>query len=297
MVNSWEDLRCFLAVADSGSLSAAARQLRLSQPTMGRRVKALERRLDARLFSLTSDGYILTSLGTQIYELAKQMEQVVLSIERRVSGEEEALAGRVCIATTECIASAWLVGQIPEFNRQYPAIEIEVSTSIKLLNLFRRETDIALRIGNPGSEKLIGRRIGEATFGLYGSERYFAEHGVPTHLSELPGHAVVESAGELTNLAQVRLLRQAARGATVPIRCNHLLTQLALARAGMGLIMMPKYLTCNTPELRRILPDQFDTKLDIWILTHPDLKDAARFRAVSEFIAESVQRDHSIFTD
>ncbi len=297
MINSWEDLRCFLAVADSGSLSSAARQLRLSQPTMGRRIKALEKYLDARLFSQTSNGYSLTSLGMHVYEQAQQMEQAVLSIERRVRGEEEALVGRVSISTTECIAVSWLVGQIPEFNRRYPGIEIEVDTSIKLLNLFRRETDIALRVGNPGSEKLVGRRLGEVTFGLYGSEHYLAEHGVPARLSELPNHIIVESVGEIANLAQVRLLRQVSSGATMPIRCNHLLTQLALARTGLGLIVIPKYVTGFIPELRRILPDQFDLKLDLWILTHRDLKDAARFRTVREFIAEAVQRDHAIFTE
>lgn len=297
MINSWEDLRCFLAVADNGSLSAAARQLKLSQPTMGRRIKALERHMDARLFSPTSGGYILTPLGVQVYEVARQMEQAVLSIERHVSGAEAALAGQVRIATTECIAVSWLVDQIPGFKRRYPGIEIEIVTGIKLHNLFRRETDIALRVGKPGSEKLVGRRIGEVTFGLYGSERYFAAHGQPTRLSELPKQTFVESAGELANLAQAHLLRQAASGAALPIRCDHLLTQLALARTGLGLIAMPKYLTGMAPELRRILSDQFETRLDIWTLTHRDLEDAAPVRAVREFIAASVRRDRSIFSD
>lgn len=297
MINNWEDLRCFLAVAENGSLSAAARQLKISQPTMGRRIKALEKQMNARLFSPSADGYALTTLGVKIYEVARQMEQAVLSVERHLSGAEGELAGRVSIATTECIAVAWLVDQIPVFKRRYPGIEIDIVTGIKMHNLSRRETDIALRVGQPGREKLVRRRIGEVTFGLYGSERYLTQHGQPTRLSELPDQAFVDSAGELANLAQVQLLRQAASGAAVPIRCDHLLTQLALARTGLGLIAMPKYLTGLAPELRRILPDQFETRLSIWTLTHHDLKDAAPVRAVREFIAESVRRDQSIFTD
>ena len=295
MVRSWEDLRCFLAVVKGGSLSAAARQLSLSQPTMGRRIRDLERSLDARLLVQTSEGYALTELGTHIYEIAQKMAEAVLCIERRVCGEEDALSGRVCIATTECIATSWLVAQLPEFKQRYPHIEVEVVTGIKLLNLFRRETDIALRVGIPGSEKLVGQCLGTATFGLYGSERYFLRDGEPTKVSDLCNHTVIESVGDLEDLVQVQLLRRFARGANAPIRCNHLLTQLAVARAGLGLIAMPKYLTLIAPQLRRVLIQEFDVKLEIWLLTHRDLKDAARFRAVREFIIETVRRDHSIF--
>jgi len=297
MIDSWEDVRCFLAVANGGSLSAAARQLQVSQPTMGRRIKSLERQLDARLFSLTSDGYVLTSLGAQLYEIAQQMEQAVLSIERRVSGEEDALDGRVCIATTECIAVSWLVAQIPEFNRRWPDIEIEIITSIKLHNLFRRESDVALRVGNPGSEKLIGQQIGEVSFGLYGAEHYFAQRGEPGSLSDLTGHTFIESSGELVDLAQAQQLREATQGAPAPILCNHVLTQLALARAGLGLVAMAKYLTVTAPELRRIVPDEFDIRLDLWLLTHRDLKDTARFRVVRDYLTESARRDRAVFTD
>lgn len=293
---AWDSYRYFLAVAETGSFSAASRRLRVSQPTIGRQIQELETRLEARLFERSPQGYALTPAGRHIHELARQMEREALSIERRVSGEDARPIGRVCIATTECLGTFWLAAKLPELRRRCPGVEIELVLGIPMVDLLRREADLALRVGSPGSEELVGGRVGTAAFGLYGSQSYLAVHGEPKSLADLAGHTVIESTREIANLVQAQRLREVAAMAGVALRCNSLLAQLAAVRAGLGLLALPIYTIQNTPELRRVLVEDFDLELDLWLLTHRDLRTTARIRAVRDFLASEIRRDAAVLT-
>ncbi|MEM9057653.1 MAG: LysR family transcriptional regulator [Pseudomonadota bacterium] len=290
MVN-WDDLRFFLALADTGSMSAAAEALEVSQPTMGRRVRELESRLEAKLFERTASGYALTEAGEQIRELARDIERKALAIERRVQGVDTRRSGRVCIALTEGLARYWLVPKLDAFSARCPSVELELSIGIQASDLVRREADIALRMGEPGSEQLVGRKLGHVTFGLYGSKAYFEQRGEPRTLAALARHDIIESERGIAKLVQARVLRKAARGAHVTLRCDHIGTQMEAACSGLGLVSLATYMTRSKPQLKRVLPSAFDVKLDLWLLAHRDVREAARVRAVMEFIAEELRRD------
>lgn len=294
-MKNWDDYRYFLAVAETGSLSAAARRLRVAQPTVGRRIQVLEEALGARLFDRLSHGYALTVLGESIREFAVRIEQDALAIERRVAGAEEQIAGKVNLTTAEGLGVYWLAAQLPALRQQFPQLEIELSIDMSLADLLRREADIALRVGTPGSDELVGRTIGKVSFGLYAAKAYLAAHGEPKKLVDLAKHTFIESTGGIAELKQVQLLRELAKQADIGLHCNHIATQLHAARAGLGLLSLPAYMAHDAADLRRVLRTKFDVQLDLWLLTHRDLRRSARIRAVMDFIVEAVARDAAIF--
>ncbi len=290
-MNDWDDYRFFLAVSETGSLSAAARKLGVTQPTVGRRINDLEKRLGARLFDRMNQGYALTAAGRRIGDLVARIESTAFAIEQRVSGVDDRLDGRVSITTTEGIGIYWLMPRLPKLRQHCPDIDIELVVGVGALDLLRREADIALRVGNPGCAELVGRRVGDVHCGLYASEAYLARHGEPVALDDLSRHTIIESVRDIANLAQARRLREVAKGAGVGVRCNNLTAQIAAARAGLGILALPDYMVGGASGLRRILAGSFDSTLDLWLLTHRDLRRTARIRAVLDFLAAEIRDD------
>lgn len=284
----WEAVRHFLAVARCGNLSAAARRIGVSQPTMGRRIEELETQLNARLFDRLKQGFALTPAGHGILELAESMERTAVAMELRVRDDRAMAGGRVVVCTTECLAISWLVPRLPRFAECFPAIEVELVVGIGLVDLLRGEAEVALRVGMPGSDHLVGRRIGAVAFGLFASQPYLERFGEPRSLRELAGHRIIESTGEISELTQVRRLRGIAGDAAVVLRCNSLITQLQAVRQGMGLIAAPAYAAAG---LRRVLAEDFHVQLDLWVVTHRDLRTSARVRAIMDFLAEQARGD------
>ncbi len=292
----WDAYRYFLAVADTGSLSAAARAMAVSQPTVGRQIQMLEQALNARLFDRRPDGYTVTDAGLRILDLVRDIDGTMTVIERQVGGENSRLAGMVRITAAQGIGTYWLPDQIHHLAARYPDIEIELSVCVPALDLARHRADIAIRLGDPGDDNLIGHRVAKACFGLFAAASYIERHGAPHGLEDLAGHDIIESTGEIANLPQVRLLRDhAAGGRTVRLACDNLLTQFAAMIAGCGLLALPLYMAAAAPGIRRVLADSFDVEVDLWLLTHRDHKATARVRAVIEHLCASARRDQRLF--
>ena len=155
----------------------------------------------------------------------------------------------------------------------------------------RREADLALRLGTPGSEELVGRKLGCVGCGLYASEMYLAEQGEPVSIDDLADHTIIESVGELAQIKQVRKLREVAKIISVSMRSNSMLAQITAAQAGLGVLPLPHFTIGMAPELRRILTRQFDVQLNLWLLTYCDLKYTKRVRVLLDFLIEEVGRD------
>lgn len=293
---TWDDYRFFLAVAETGSLSAAARRLHVTQPTVGRRITELEKRLRARLFDRVSHGYALTATGESILSQVRGLDQSVLNIEQKISGQDESLSGRIVLTTTEGLAACWLAPRLIDFNARHPGVDIELLIGLSPLNLLRREADIALRIGNPQSDQLVGRTVARVHFGLYASESYLETCACPRQLADLRRHKIIESVGELADLKQAEALRAYANGAQSPLRSNNAIAQMALLRAGFGIVPLPCYMAAGQSGIVRVLAKEFDLRLDLWLLTHRDLRRTRRIRALLEFLTGAIQRDSGIFT-
>lgn len=288
------DLRFFLSVAQSGSLSGAASRLGVTHTTVSRRIVALEQSLNARLVERTANGYSLTAAGKDILAAAEAVDQQAWSIENMVSGDEERVSGVVRLTVSSGLGNCWLADKTAEFRREYPKIELEILINTEIMDLLRREADVALRVGLPGSDELVGQKLGQVSCGLFAAQSYIDAHGEPRCLKDVAHHRVVESIGGIADLAQSREFRRFLNPANVALSANSLMSLLSAARLGLGIVALPSYMIGNEHTLCRLLPDEFDVRLDLWLLTHPDLRYTARIRVVRDFLIDRVRADKSL---
>jgi DNA-binding transcriptional LysR family regulator len=282
----WTALRDFLAVAETGSLSRAARRLGVSQPTLTRRMAALEERLRTELFRRTPRGVELSEAGESILPAARQMEQEAHSALLAISGRDTALAGLVRITATEGLGVHWLTPALVEFQRAHPAIEIQLLLQTQVLNLLQREADIAVRLSRPLQADLVARKVGELAFALYASRDYLERHGRPTSPDDLAQHRCV-AFDEATSWhsGPGASLQRVLSAATVAFRANSGQAQLAAIRAGCGVGAAVCFLAERHPELEQVLPGS-EIALELWLITHPALRRSARMRAVFDFLVQ-----------
>ncbi len=297
MLRNWDDLRFFLAVARERSLSDAAAALDVSQPTVSRRLKELEKRLGATLVDRAAEGYALTPAGQQILSLVEELDRGVSAVERQVAGADQRVSGKVRVAVTSGLARLWLAPLLPALLREEPGLDVDLCAGIGYSDLLRREADVALRFGDPGSDQLVGRKLGQLPCGLYAAPDYLAARGEPKAPPDLASHDVIESARAIDDLAQARVLRRISRGARSRITCDNVEVQMACARAGLGIVPLVSYMRLGAPELQRIMRERFDVKLDLWLLTHQDLRDNARVRTVLDFLHRAWEQDRELLMD
>lgn len=279
---NWDDLRVFLAVARAGSLSGAARRLGVNHSTVFRRISGLEETLGVRLFERLPTGYALTVAGEQTLGIVESIEADVATLDRTVTGQDLRLTGTVRITATDMLALWLLPGHLRRFREAYPGIEVEIIVGNEALNLSRRETDVALRIGNTPPETLVGRRVGQLKFAVYGAPDYCAANPG----TDLARHNWIGLEGGHAPLT--RRFEQFLPGLRPTVRSNSVACTVRLAEAGLGLAVLPCVIADQKPDLTRVagLPDNFS--LDLWLLTHEDLRYTARIRAVLEFLAEAL---------
>lgn len=294
-VNDWDDLRFFLAASRGGSFSAAARSLRVSQPTVSRRVAQLEGALEARLFEHRRGRLVLTDSGRQVIDLAESIEETTHQLRRRVQGVDSQPTGAVAITTTEGLASRWLAPKLIRFREIYPLINVSLLVGARKYDLLRGEADVALRLGDPGPPDLVGRRVAVAHAGIYASRAYLARHGAPESTADLAGRHLIEAVGDLVRYPQCAQLNALMAGSPRGGCVDNAYAQLALADAGMGLIAIMSYMAEGFGDLVHLLPGAFDVSVDLWLLTHPDLRNAARVRALIDFVVEEIKADRHIF--
>ncbi len=279
---AWDDLRCVLTIARTGSLSGAARALGIEHSTVFRRLNGIEKRLGVKLFERTRSGYRPTASGETVAAAAGGMEAQALAIERHIVEGSERMAGVIRLATSELLAGFLLPGPLREFLKSHPGIEIELDVSNRAVDLMRREADVALRATNTPPDLLIGRQVGELRYAVYGV-RGMAAAGAP--LSALPWLGHDESIAHL-NIAQWQ--RTQIRDAPPRVRFNSLAPMLQAAAEGLGSAALPVFAADRFQSLSRLTPvlDQPRTKL--WVLCHKDMRENARVRALSQHLAKSL---------
>jgi DNA-binding transcriptional LysR family regulator len=290
----WTSLRDFLAVAETGSLSRAARRLGVSQPTLTRRMAALEERLGAELFRRTPRGIELTEAGESVLSAARQMEQEAHGVELAISGRDAALAGVVRVTATEGLGIHWLTPALAEFQLANPAIEIQLLLQNQVLNLLQREADIAVRLSRPVQSDLVARKVGELAFGLYASRDYLERRGRPETLEDLTRHRSVAFDETRWVTGPGAGIERALATASVAFRASSGQAQLAAIRAGCGVGAAVRFLAERHPELVQVLPES-EILLELWLITHPAMRRSARIRAVFEFLAKRFEEERELF--
>ena len=276
----WDDLRLFLAVARAGSLSGAARVLGVTHSTVFRRIGAFEERLGVRLFDRLQGGYDLTAAGEEMRESVLRIEEEIAALALKVTGQDQRPTGTIRITATDFLAQALLPGHVAAFRAERPGIEVEVIVSDTVLDLTRREADIALRIGNPAQETLVGRRIGQLAFAVYAAS---GRAGDPA-TGDWVGYGA--SHGPLS-----RAMARWWPGMRQVYRTNSITAAQAAARAGIGMAALPCVLADRDSGLVRLCPLPEPFALDLWLLTHEDLRHTARIRMFLDFMGTAVQAE------
>jgi DNA-binding transcriptional LysR family regulator len=275
---SWDWYRTFHAVVELGSLSAAARDLGLTQPTVGRHVDGLERALGGELFTRSPTGLLPTELAREIAPYAARLGATTASLRRAASARRDHIGGTVRISASEVMAVEALPPIVAELQDAYPALAIELSASDAIEDLLHREADVAVRTAEPAQEALIVKNIGALPVGMFAHRRYLARHGTPASLAELAGHRLV---GFDRQTAYIRAMaRRYPKLAALPtsFRADSNLAQLAAIRAGVGIGLCQVGLALDG-ELVRVVPSVAPA-LPCYVAMHENLKMSRRCRAV-----------------
>jgi len=283
----WDDLRYVLAVAESGSLAGAARRLAVNHTTVLRRVSAFEKRLGLRLFERLPTGYVLTAGGEELIAAAGQIDDAVVSLERKLAGQDLRLSGTVRLTTTDTLMASILPDVLAAFRSAQPGIQIEVALSNLMFNLSKRDADVAIRPVDAPPETLIGRRIAKVAFAVYASPQYLAKH---RETERLAGHQWVGPDDSLAGTSVARWMRAELPGSEITLRTDSLLALRQAAQAGLGLAALPCYLGDLSAGLACVHRPIAAMETALWILTHKDLRHAARIRAFTEFVAAALAR-------
>lgn len=278
----WDNLRIFLALAREKTVRAAAGGLGVSHSTVSRRIDAFEQDLGVRLFERLPDGYVLTPFGEDMMQTARRLEESVNGLERRVLGQDARLRGDLRVTMPDLLAAKLLMPDLVAFGESYPDIDLEVAISYTPFDLGRREADVAIRITRDPPEMLVGRKIITYARATYASRDYLSRHD-PEHAPDS-----VTWIGWDDRVRHPRWVRESSfPNASVRGRMNNAMVQLAAAKAGMGLAMLPCFMGDTEADLLRVPPGRPEPAWDIWILTHEDLRATARVRAFMDFMADA----------
>lgn len=287
----WDLYRSFLAVADEGSLSAAARMLGMTQPSLGRHVRQLETRLGVALFTRSPQGLALTEVGAELAEHARGMAAASAALQRAASGSRQEVRGAVRITCSEMVGGGVLPAMLAELRRRQPGIVIELSLSDAIEDLLRKDADIAVRMLRPSQVALVARRVGAIGMGLYAHRRYLKAHGVPRTLAELRQHALIgfdrETPALRAMIARVPGGEMYAR-ANFALRTDSAWAQLAALRAGFGIGVCQHAVARRERSLLPVLPGAITLELDTWLVMHEDQRANRRVRLVFDYLSEAL---------
>jgi len=289
-VLDWDELRSFLAVARHGSLSAAARDLKVTQTTMGRRLEALHASSGVRLLQKTPAGFILTPAGERVLANVERMETEAFAIERAITGEDARIAGEVRITTVETFGARLLTPLLQPLLAFNPDLGIELITDTRSLSLSRREADIALRIAPFEQHEAVVRRIGDMAFGAYAGEAYLEKHGEPDFEHGGAGHALVTLQQDLALLPEARWLAELAPNARIQLKTNSRDAQLQAVLSGYGIAVLPCYLAHDISGLRELTRRDARLMRGIWLGVHKDTRHVPRVRLVIDTIVDGLRR-------
>ncbi len=282
---SWDDLRVLLAVHRHGSHAAAGRALAVDPTTIGRRVKDLEAVLGARLFTRTPSGLVATDVGASLAARAERIEGEVLASQREIGGRDRRLAGTVRVTAGDGVVHYALVPALPELQRRYPEIVVELRADTRALDLSRREADVAVRLVRPKEPALVASRLGSMRFGLFASRAYLERRAPPRRVADLAGHDFVGFDSAMDALPQIRWLTKTVGSPRWAARATTTTAQALACAEGVGIALVPMFVGAREPRLVQLLPKLATPSRDAWIVVHEDVRKNARVDAVVTWLS------------
>lgn len=288
--SDWNHLRAFHATATAGSLSAAARRLGLTQPTLSRQVAALEAGLGVMLFERIGRKLVLTQTGLDLLEHVRAMGDAAASVTLAASGRAEAITGRVSVSATDAYAAYVLPEIVARIRAEAPQVTLVIISSNALSNLQTREADIAVRHVRPEQPGLVGRHLRDTEAHFYASARWIAQNGRPGTPADLAGPGLI-------GFDDLERYAQHLRGMGIPAACDgfRLVSENSvvvweMVKRGLGVAAMLREVAERTPGVERLLPEMPPIPVPVWLVTHRELHTSRRIRLVHDQLAEELSR-------
>jgi DNA-binding transcriptional LysR family regulator len=280
----WDDLKIALAIARHGSLNAAARALRTTQPTVSRRLDALERRIGVKLFERAASGMSPTPLCAALVESLNQMEDGAQAVERRIAARDTGLQGPITVTSLGWFGDDVLAPLLARFCARHKLVTIDLINDPRRFNLSRREADIALRIGSFDQEDLVQRNVAEVAYGLYASVGYLKRHASPDFLKGCAGHFVTSLVESPVKVVHIEWLRAIAPRAHPVLRTNSIQSHIAAAEAGEAMAVLPRVLADRRSALLRLEPPLPEPSQPVKLGVHADMRRSPRIRTLIDFL-------------
>ena len=284
----WELWRSFLATAETGSLSGAARSLSLTQPTVGRHIDKLESSIGTSLFTRSPSGLLPTSTALNLLPYARDMSAAAQALVRMSSGEASSATGVVRLTASHVVGAELLPPVLAEFRKLHPGVQLEVVLSDAQDDLLRHDADIAVRMTRPTQAALVAKRVGTLGIGLYAHVAYLERCSSPTTTDALLGHSLIGVDRNTQSLAELSIGDTPATPEMFSYRCDNDLGQLAAVRAGVGIGVCQHVIAARDPNLVAILPDKISYQLGMWLVMHEDLRSTYRIRLLFDFLAQAL---------
>ncbi len=281
----WSDLRVFLAIAREGTLGAAARKLKLSQPTMGRRLQALENAVGQKLFQRTSEGFVLTDEGAAVLSHAEHIEEEALAFQRRLRGHDQRLDGTLRLSCSDWFGVHMLAPVVAEFAIAQPNVVVELLTDARLYSLSRREADLAFRIQPFDEPEVISRRLTHISYGVY-----LKKGLAPPRPADGTGTSLITMDTAFGGMPDAVWLSRVLPNARIAARSNNREVQARLCELGRGVAVLPRPLGDAIAAIDRIDLGEEPPGRDTYIGYHRDLKRLARLRALLELVVARIGR-------
>ncbi len=279
----WSDVRIFLAIARAGTLGAAARVTGLTQPTMGRRLKALEASVGRVLFQRTSKGFVLTDEGAVVMAHAERMEDEAIALQRQLAGRERQLEGTLRVSCSDWFGLHILAPIVAAFSVRHPKVVVELLTESRQLNLSRREADLVFRIIPFAEAEVVSRKLLRMPYGAF-----VREGTSQPEVGDGAGHRLIIMDEAFGRMPDVKWLTETYPNAAIGARSNSRDVQAKLCADGAGIAVLPLPLAASVHGLMRIDAGEAPPGRDTWVGYHRDLRHLPRLRALLDFIIESV---------
>lgn len=290
-MNNWDDFRFFLALCRNNTLKLAARDLKTDQATVGRRIYSLEEKLKTKLFEKRSEGFFLTVFGERIRAGIEDIEGSFQAIDRKITGKDEKMEGIIKVAMPGALANHLVLPNMKRFTDEFPSVEVQFLTGAEVLNLVKREADIAFRLVRPSQRDLIVKRVGEVRLSLYGSKPLLKKYRHLEKLEDLQDLPFVGLFDRATSQTERSLLNQIQ-----PVFKNQVLTSAAWSSvysalsSHIGIGILPDFVARRNSELEKI-PFTPSEKTTLWHVIHPEVQKNKRFAIFAEYLISVLRKN------
>lgn len=292
---TWDDLQYFLAVARTGQLSTAGRQLRTSHATVSRRIDRLEFVLKVKLFERNPRGYVLTSVGQRFVETAEKIEAETDRLQADIAEGAMIQRGVIRLSAPEGFANFFFSQQMGAFFAHHPNISLELITIQQIMSLSRKEADIAVTLDPPKAGPYRTEKITDYTLNVYASRSYLARAATIRGRDDLLAHPFIGYIQDMIFAPGLDYLGDVHPGIRPQFQSSSIFAQLTATKNGLGLCVLPHFIARTQPDLQIVLPQEITLTRNYWLACHRDLSNVPRVRSVSDFIFAAVRAGRDAF--